>query len=347
MEFHKHYPVVEKDSYRANENVDIDIKFPQRQLRAKSITVNGDLTIKTAAGANSTAKVYIDNMAGVKSLFTNCTTTLEYGGQVENLNNFSVSEKITTQATVNKDDIVGQLSQHMELKASSPEQFHYIQSDHSAHTVPFSFRPNIALNSTFQPIPSNRTGICTLSFRLAPNEVLFGPQVAGHYYEITNLHVLCESEPLNAELSKLPVILKTRKSTEVKVNSSRINIQLNTPQECIGFTGAFIPQASRVDQHLNSLDFSCPNVQKVEYHFNDTSGLVTYPMTTREEVIYNALSLFSTRERNMYVDKLDEVLLGLSFPSISLQERRLTINLEFDAPAAHDLFIVFHSLVKV
>ena len=196
----------------------------------------------------------------------------------------------------------------------------------------------------------------TLSFRTRPNEdVLYGSQFAGHYYELTDLHVTIETDgppkpnskrkPLDP---KVPVPMKIRECTQIKLESSRINIQLNTPVNCIGFAGVFVPDGNLTTAVLNTLEFTSPNITSVSYHFNDTSGLVSYPMDTRHEILYNALSTFGLqKERNLFSESLDTALIGLAFPSVALQERKLTINLEFDAPANHSLYIMFMGVASV
>jgi hypothetical protein len=349
MLVHKFYPRVEKTQYRANENIDFELKFPGRQLRQQKLHLNGTFIIRKADNShNDDEEVLIDPQAGIASLFTNVSVTWENVGQIETINHYPVVSKMATWATSNHDDIVGQLNLNMELKASTAEQILAINQDHTGG-VPFSHRVLCSVNATNGPIPSNKSGMGILSIRTRPNEeVLYGAGFNGHYYELTDLHITVESEPLNSEMAKAPVAMKLRECTQIKLESSRINIQLNTPVNCIGFAGVFVPDGHLTTAKLNSLDLTSPNITNVSYHFNDTSGLVSYPMDTRQEILYNALSMFGDmKERNLFNESLDKALIGLAFPSVALQERKLTINLEFDAPANHSLYIMFMGIATV
>lgn len=347
MDYAKIFPVSRKDEYKQNDIIDFELNFEGKALREKTISIGGVFkVVEVAGGAVLNSRDYmIDSAIGVSSAFRTITSSCDKLGTVETLSDYPVIKKASILASSLPEERALETIHTMEGVVNDDAVTNRLLNADTK--IPFSVKPIICFNNSVGPVSYAKTGQIRISLQLNTNSnVIFGNPANPLEYIIEDIFLLAEVVPVAKEGGAL--VMKTRHNLSYAVESNNLNLQMNSPLNCIGFHASYLNQANRANNE-NTYDFTSPEVRRVEYSWNDVlSGLVSFPIETREEILYNSLKLFGNDHDNEYETRLDLQLLGLSFEEIQLKTRALTLNLEQELNGVnYDLIVTFICLMKI
>tara|TARA_R110002153_G_scaffold23708_1_gene76365 strand:- start:1366 stop:2490 length:1125 start_codon:yes stop_codon:yes gene_type:complete len=371
LQYHSVEPESNRTQFKAFDTVDMIINNP-RNLVKNSIRIEGVLSVFSTG---STSAVYSSNIGfnsrmGAHALLESVTTEVS-GKIIENIaQDYGRFVNMTECATKSKDDYFSSAAL-CELKAPSFEATkafaagkcdETFQSNGTASTtqtleaIDFSFKPVICLNRMSSDLEMSRVGgQVKVSFNLARNaNFLVGEGDNGSAnYQITELRLTYQS----VDPSPIPsVMMRSVVSMKSLMNSSFANISSKVPAVCDGVSISFLTAARENQKQVdcNALE-SPPNVQEVQYLFNDsTNQYVQYAVDDYGEMQMDFLeSLRSAGYSNVCPDSLkgsSAMGLGLHFgQQVDLSRDKFSVQVKSDVSASNSflMYLYFHSLIEL
>ena len=289
------FPISSKDKYTENDIIDFLMTFEDKMIVANSIRVTGTVKILNANGAapiaGSGVDWAIDGATGIHSAFQSITSSCDELGVISNVNEYPRYVKAKTSATQTRLQRVTDSLNTTELRCVSDASTAAILNGKKyTFGQSFSFKPDIALNTSTTDIPWKKVGACKVSLRLATNNMfLFGAYHAANnlHFELSNIKLEYSTVP-DAPL-KSPLVFETIHMIKNSLDSSNTSISTRVPAVARSMSVVFHKESQLNTALYNHLQLDVvPDVQRVEFSFNDsTTQYHSFALDTQEEILYN------------------------------------------------------------
>ena len=374
--------------YDANSIVDFTLKLrPQRAIKAGSLRVSGYLNIQKQAPGSSTwvpctkaDSVFVSPYAGVHSFFRNssCSVndrTLEQNSMYPRWASMIKQSKLTLEGLNTSSSATIELcgsQNNVALLGSqvAPNTVTLPGVVGEVFSIPFSFKPEIALNKSSADLGQSRFPQMKVLFNLCSAiEALYS--TATPEYIAANIAALQYSF-LDLQLgwyetvevpSQNPVVFQTVSLITQTLISSNATFAVNSPTFYDAISLSFIKQA-----HRNSLlydNYACewiPGIEnvgsRVEATVSGNDQPVRFPIQTYSELSLNyAKSLASDVYKNSVMNTYSSQngCWGIGYSFITSINDRLSVNVILNGltneqnPSSHpsDCFIYVRGLVSV
>ena len=288
------FPVSSKDIYIENDIIDFLMTFEGKMIVANSIRVTGTVKILNATGGDPSSGASdwaIDSTTGIHSAFQSITSSCDQLGVISNVNEYPRYVKAKTSATQTRLQRVTDSLNTTELRCVSDASTAAILNG-SKYTTgqSFSFKPDIALNTSTTDIPWKKVGACKLSLRLATNNMfIFGATHAASnfVFQLSNIKVEYNTVPEVA--LKSPLIFETIHMIKSSLDSSNTSIATRVPAVARSMSVVFHKESQLNTALYNHLQLDVPpDIQRIEFSFNDsTTQYHSFALETQEEILYN------------------------------------------------------------
>ncbi len=310
-------------------NIDLPLAMTQGQCYlANSLMICGkgyidlDPTGETPTYMTPDVKLYMDNEVGWASCFQRCAVTVN-GSTVDSANPQVPSYiKLQTKCdnSVRQSFTSARLVSHgtcgsVDVQANGILCGQTLVGSGSdpTHICEFAFKPPCVLNNLSGNMSGNLYRDIQVSLGTANNtDVLFGEDYVNYpnaAYIITELYMKWQYAPDTTD-GKTPVngIVINYQGSNLITDNPAVNVILTSPTESM--TATFF---NLDDQQLGYNQLSTdqiPYLTRVQFQVNQINSIITFPLDTKEEILYNALrsmgssdghSLFSFHdEQNLY-----------------------------------------------
>lgn len=289
-------PVSSKSFYEENDIVDFLLTFENSEIVMNSIRVSGQVKVNTTtdfdtAQLDNSQDVKIDSTVGIAGAFQSITCSCDKVGVIENQNEHPRYIKAKTAATVTPEQLLTDIEYTTELRNADDDFSRFLLGGSGEkggnNRVPFSFRPDIALNKSSDNIPFSKTGAIKLSLRLATNnQFIYGDDAANYKFQLYDLRVeyLVKNQSSSGNLT-----METIHMIKQTAESNNTSISTRVPASVTSISMVFHPDSELDQAKHNHLELSVPpDVQRVEFSFNDTTTAYhTFALETQEEILYN------------------------------------------------------------
>jgi hypothetical protein len=306
-------PLNIKPTYSSNDIVDFTCKLrPSRAVKAGSFTVSGWLNItKTAPGSTTAVPVvkddcvFVSPYAGVHSFFRNSTCsvndrTLESNTMYPRWAALQKMSKLTLEglntSSTALTELCGAQNNVLLLGSEIPPS----SATGSALCIPFSFKPEIALNKCAEDLGQSKFPQMKILFNLASAiEALYS--TAGEAYIAANISALSYTfqdlqlrwyETVEMPMSA-PVTFATVNLITQTLNSSNASFAVNSATVYDAVTLSFIKQSHR--NKLNYDNYTCEYIpglenigSRVEATVSGNDQPIRFPIITYSELALNA-----------------------------------------------------------
>ena len=328
---HTIYPQSAKSEYTENDSVDFHLSFLDG-LVPNSITLTGNLEV-TPLGAG---EVYYDGMCGLHNFFSSWNTQFANFGFVENIG--AEYQRYFKQRYNARQTIEQQFSESdktCEWRCDTNQSKYILQGLTGSKPLPFSMKPKICLNRMDKVLPANKSGAIRINCRLAQNiDCLFGADSANAVFKITDLQMNYQT---TSDFDKGDVDLVVVSMVRNTVASSNHTISTKVPLQAVqSVSASFIKSANLSQTTTNNVELENPNVSRLEFQLADNNGYLSYPLQSREEILYNYIQANGNSRHNaIRLDELGNAKsfgYGLAFPrAYDLSKNKIAINISSDA----------------
>lgn len=368
FKYHSTIPDSNKSYFTELDTVDMTLKYPGRKIVANSIRVSGKLQLwngpAQVVDPANTDNVFFDGMVGAHSFFNNWVTSSDNLGVIELLNNYPRWVKSKATGTLDEDALFNS-SKVCELRVARDYDTHALMIGEMSsafdgnapvtrqNDIDFYIKPDIALNNCSGDLSYSKFNNIKVSFRLARNvNALFGSATnAGTMtYRITDLKLHFRSVPDNGPE---PVTFSIKYSISQGISTGASVIQVKAPIECDSVAVNFIAEQDDSSRTANNYKLEdLPLLDEVEYEYNNaTNSLISFNMRNREELNYfTEMGMKSMGVDNMSLDKLEinkSFLIAYGFPSQSLLNSKITINVKSGITANYIAYVFLHGYIQI
>jgi len=349
-------PITNQTSYNENDVVDFIVNIPQgMQMRKNTLRCNGRLFTKVSVNNGAYINVapehalYLNPNTGVHALFNNWN--IEFLGGVQETNTeYGRYVSATTEASKFYLDTVEDLHSLNELKSMSDAttanntNYNVLVGDAAgkfAGSVAYSFKPQICINKTNNPIPNSKIDKVLIKVQLEPAYKQMkcdNPNVTGVSYTMQELNVTYILEPQ----TKIDSLIMDRVMVQANntVVGSMANLQNTTPAP---FSKMFM--TFKDTTHVNSsnsflydynLNETLLGIQRLEFTLNSIDANYSYPLLSNDEILYNYLLCFSPSldKHSLNLAKLRDPTLssgfGIGTRFFQLVQQDATVSLDIE-----------------
>ena len=350
------YPQSQKESYSQNDTVIFQLSFSGEKLKANSVRLSGKLQVLTSGDVAISGDVKYDGMLGIHQYVDSFNTEILNGGFLENIQAYPRAVKTMLLARQSDSQQGSETDKSVELRCGDDELTKEILKGMTDNKpLPFSFTPQICLNKVVSGnLSYQHTGSVMVNMRFAPTlDIFYGVNAGGVKYAITDLQMSYETIP--DDKVKEPVTMLTNTMVRNNINSSLFQISVKVPVECLSVSGTFIKSSNLSVTATNNTLCEDPNVSRLEFEINDGNGYVSYPIETREEMLYNYILANNGVYNNAFSLKkssADEGFgIGLFFnnSSFSFYNQKFGLSVSSDASnvVPYTLFLYFTGVITV
>ena len=366
MSLNSTFPVSVKDKYDPNDIVDFLLSFDNTSIQTNSIRLKGVLNITNPDGTPYTitdaTDVNYNTSVGIHGAFQGFTSACDKNGVIENWSSeYPRYQCAKTEVSTAKQSLAAQSSNLCELKIGNDRLAKYLITNNrydQPNSMPFSFKPQIALNKSNINISHNKTGDIKVSCRLATkNQFIYGAQAADVTFNISDLQLDYTTVPQDTKGTLQMEVIQMVKNT---AESNNTNISTRVPVLARSLSVVF-RQERWLDQptydHLENE--SPPDPQRVEFVMSDTNQYITYALENREEFLYNyqlslgadpdGKSMLTTANADWELN-VAKFGLGIDFGQyINLAQNKVGFNLKSGITSTNKyaLFMYFRGIVSI
>ena len=314
------YRVVLPDStpqagFSSSDLISINIPIePGMVISKKSLCISGVETFLVGGSPSTVADgIQYDALAGIHGVFENVVVYINNGQTIENLpfywrlahdyneaNSHWLSQVVSNQSGKALKCGVDQYTGYV----LTGERFNSINSGQNS----FSMEPFICLNRTDDDIDFRHVQNIRIELTLRNvDNVFYNPQaVADLSYALTGIQCHYIVKPAPVETPPPNKFLKVI-SSKMSVKSSLLNLTYNPPANVISYALTF----NKVGNPKPWLTDMPPQITRVEFAVGGMDYLITFPLTTLEEITLNYIKSqnFQMKESNAIYGSL----LGFGF----------------------------------
>ena len=297
-------------SYNPGQEVNFDLQFPNEALKANSVYLTGKLHM-APVGLIGDEK-YFDPLVGCASFMENVIIKCDSGLFSEVITNYSRLVKVKNLG-MSPDEASQGMKNSAELVCGNLEHTTLLIQNTCANgdaVLPFSHRFHNALNSMVGDLDYSRTGRITLSFKLPIIQKCVFGATAPTSYTLSELEVHYMTVPAGSPSVSVMVVNDTQKLIST-TNSTVYNTFTQKIDSCLL---TFAPTTVETDASKNSLVCSNPNINKLQFAFNNQSNqLVAYSLENQEELLLSGYSVLANK--GMSADIRTKLTLAVQDPS--------------------------------
>jgi len=352
-------PLNIKPYYSANDIIDLTCKLrPGRAVKAGSFRVSGWLNVQKippgstrAVAIDSEDSVFFSPYAGVHSLFRNATCsvndrTLESNTMYPRFASMVKQSKFTLEGLNTASSALTELcgSQNNVLLMGSeiaPNTVVPANVDGTVYSIPFSFKPEIALNKSSTDLGQSKFPQMKILFNMASAiEALYS--TAGETYIAANISSLQYSimdiqlqwyETVERPMS-MPTTFQTAFLITQTLVSSNASFAVNSPTVYDAVSISFIKQSHR--NKLNFDNYGCeyvPGIEnvgsRVEATVSGSDQPIRFPIETYSELALNYARSLGSESKNslMNVYSTQNGCWGIGYKFQTGINDRLAVNL--------------------
>ncbi len=354
------YPQSQKEFYSQNDSVDFLLSYEGQKLKSNTIRVSGQLrafTNKVGTPPVYTPVAALDDIKYDGSIgfhgFCDSFNTQINGSFIENIQAYPRMVKTQVQANQVSYNQCAESNKSIELKTGNDAMSQNILRGLTGDLpVPFSFTPLICLNSSVGNMQYN--GGVMLNIRFAPNiDVFFGTDSAPAQYEIYDLKLTYETVPDDGK--KEQVILFTKTMVRNNIVSSMHQISAKVPVRAMSVSGTFVLSSKLSTTAHNNTICDTLGVTRLEFEINDTDNYVSFPVESREEILYNyILANNGVGNNDLSLKKLVNgtgygIGLGFNGSIFDFTTKKFGLSISSNASNAipYTLFLYFTGVVEV
>ena len=350
--YHEVDPSNDAATFQEFNSIDWELQAPGRKLLKNSISVEFQLNVLSDGVSPVAARqVSLDNKIGYHGIYESWNTSTAQVGIIENIQDYGRYVSMIAAATLDENDLVN-VRYQAEGRSLTQDGGRYalqqprIRNKNATPTEHLLERecciyPKIALNSMMGDDYSfDKNGSIKISTNLARNNnFLFGPQMAGSSYTISNVKLHFISVPDNGKQS--PMMMNTVVSVKSAINSDSANLSFKVPaKSCSGVVMSFIQQSNENADGENSYALEkLPNLNSVQYMFNSSTAQgVSYVIEDAGEMIKRGLSALSDAGHSQVSASKYAVnqgyIIGESFEDqIDLSQQKFTVQIKSEVPS--------------
>jgi len=350
--YHEVDPSNDAASFQEFNSIDWELQAPGRKLLKNSISVEFTLSV-ISNGVSPVAgrQVSLDNKVGYHGIWESWNTSTAQVGIVENVQDYPRYVAMVSASTLDENDLMN-IRYQAEGRSVTQDGGRYalqqprIRNKNASNTEHLQAReccvyPKIALNSMMGDDYSfDKNGSIKISTNLARNNnFLFGPEMAGSSYSISDVKLHFISVPDNGKQS--PMMMNTVVSVKSAINSDSANLSFKVPaKSCSGVVMSFIQQSNENADGENSYALEkLPNLNSVQYMFNSsTSQGVSYVIEDAGEMIKRGLAALSDAGHSQVSASKYAVnqgyVIGESFEDqLDLSQQKFTVQIKSEVPS--------------
>lgn len=366
MTLNSSFPISVKDKYNPNDIVDFILSFDNTSIQVNSIRLKGVLNItktdNTAYTITEGTDVNYNTTVGIHGAFQGFTSASDKNGVIENWSSeYPRYQCAKTEVSTAKQALAAQSSNLCELRVGNDQLGKYLLTNNrydQQNSIPFSFKPQIALNKSNINISHNKTGDVKISCRLATrNQFIYGTNAGEVTFNISDLQLDYTTVQQDAKGTLQMEVIQMVKNT---AESNNTNISTRVPVLARSLSVVF-RQERLLDQPLHDhlQNESPPDPQRVEFVMSDSNQYITYALENREEFIYNyqislgadpeAKSMLTTANGD-WEKNVAKFGLGIDFGQyINLAQNKVGFNLKSGITSGNKyaLFMFFRGIVSI
>jgi hypothetical protein len=367
IQYHEVFCENSKLTYGEFDICDFYLVGEGRDLVANSVRVEGSLRVnqtgQTRASRTNADDLYFNNRIGIHGIVESATVEMENMGVVQRANEYARMVGMRNMATKDQNDMANTNDQ-VELRFPDKRFTNAkcygnqnLNQEASIEDVDFSFKPEVCLNQmSGGNLPFDKTGYIKLTLNLARDVAfLFGlDNATSCNYSISNLRVVYQSVP-HSNSGK--VAMRTYVMIKNSIQSSFSNTSAKVPAVCDAVSCSFIEQAN--ENTLTADNYSCehfPNIDHIQFLFNDTSTYIRYKIEDRGDILEKYLeSMDSGTNNQVSTDKWkanNSFGIGVSFQGfVDLSKQKFNIQINSTDASINQrpiiMFSYFHSILEV
>ncbi len=352
IRYHEVAPSNDAASFQEFNSIDFELLSPGRKLLKNSISIEFRLqVISDGVSPVAARQISLDNKIGYHGVFESWTTSTAQAVILENTQDYPRYVGMVAAATLDENDLLNVRYQAEGRSLTQDGGRYALQQPRirNKNATPVehleerecSIYPKIALNSIVGGDYSfDKNGSIRISTNLARNNnFLFGPQMAGSSYTISNVKLHYISVPDDGKTQ--PMLMNTVVSVKAAINSDSANLSFKVPaKSCSGVVMSFIQQSNENADGENSYALEkLPNLNSVQYMFNSsTSQGVSYVIEDQGELIKRGLSALSEAGHSQVSASKYAVnqgyLIGESFEDqIDLSSQQFAVQIKSEVPS--------------
>ena len=332
-------PRSDKDSYQPLDEMDFKIKIPDGyEFIVGSLELAGRLYYYRDSTTNTPLnvgdQVFFDHYAGAHNFIDYIESKLTNFGVIEsNFFEYSRAIKMQALASTTSDELANDSKYTRELRCGGDDQSTQVLRGSGA-SVPFSVRLQCALNKANRNFGADDVGDIEMNLRLKSHlRACYGTDnvaLANASYSIRNLTLTYAVQPKTAS-GELVFEIMTMNQQPVNSQLTFMELDLPIPTESVSCT-----LATQAEINANSMAVHDPNVEEIEWLFNDQNGrLFSFRLDNREEIIANY-------KRSLSSSPIDDLRatdvssnwgIGLNFLNVMPKGTKIGLNLKCDADA--------------
>lgn len=343
MFYNNAFALNNKAAYGPSDIIDFEVKMrPQRSMIANSFRVSGilevskQLTDGTVVPIVKADNVFVNPFCGIHSFFRNASTSVN-GSVIEN-NSYYPSwaglqkqKGYTLEGVSTSSDCLTELcgTQSNVLLIGTVENVVNL----SGTGIPFSFKPNAAINGSASNLPQSQFQSVRIVFNMAsPLEALYTTHKEGDAYmtgadgfvSLTYSMTLLQSAWYEAPETPVPspVVFQTVNLVTTTLLTSYAVFALTSPNLYDAVSMRFIQQAHRNSLFYdNNLSEFLPGLEggasKLEVTLDGNSAVITYPIQSYADIARNYLKSLGggvlNSITNVYLSKTNTFGIGFKF----------------------------------
>lgn len=282
-------PINIKTAYNQFDVCEFLVKMPSgRQMKAGSLRVNGYLKVlKTLANGVPVPIVgdegiYLNQFAGVHSMFLNTNTTIN-NRTVESLQNYPRYVSIQSQHDGTLETMITSSAHASELKGCLNNRL--LVGDNADKGIAFSFKPHIAVNKTASDLPQSKFQEIKVMWQLgSATDALYisGGQpsptiIKSLSYELYDLQLSWIETMEMPGLASQPTTMNTVFNMVQTITGLNNNIQVVSATAYDAVSMSFLHQSSKNNLYKDGiLSEYVPDINRVEFLINGIDSPLTY-----------------------------------------------------------------------
>jgi len=366
-----------------NDTVDFVLTHEGESLELGSIRLEGELQIRNNDAnlniiANDGKDIVIDRWIGAHTIVENIQTEIS-SGLVENVSHYGRYVKMRAIGEKSMPDL-GDASNACELRCQSRLLMKRVLAGIVPKTQPpqaftddeiifrdpdFSFKPDIAMNSTDGELPYRRTGDIRISVILNTNSgVTYGLDSSSTLtkYFVKDLRLTYRTKPDDGSAPP-SVRLHSKIGISQSLQSNLANIQAQVPAVCRAVSCSFQKQSQLNNSSFNNYTTEqLPQLESLQFLYNDSTNKgVSYLIRDNVDAVDRYIDSFDdTGSNNMSRNNQSNnegYGIGLDFDDdIDLRNQKLNIQIKtgdgqvgsgIQASDPMVMYMYFHSVINV
>jgi len=290
-----------KESYNEFDITEWLIKMPTgRQLKAGSLRVNGYLKVKktltdgTITDITADEGIYLNQFAGIHSLFRNSTCQIN-GRTIESLQQYPRYVVMATQHDATPEGILTNSGHASELKGVLNNRL--LVGDNERKGCAFSFKPHIALNKSSGDLPQSKFSEMRIMFQLGAGIESFyiaggkpvSPTITNINFQLFDLQLSWQETVEVKGLASQPTTFNTLSQMTQTITGLNNSISVVSSVAYNAVSMSFLRQSSLNNLYLDSLMAEyVPDISRVEANVDGQSNPLTFAIRDR---VYEDLAL--------------------------------------------------------